>query len=174
MPRKIRASKDEETQTPLSQRPEFIIGMTFLAVVAAVIISVLIFRFIWRRKAARKTAALEKAAPESMGAEDDYARRLREEAQKAAAQKINKKLNKIIEETTGGSGPYPGYTHIMTYENGDQYDIFVKITLDGAGNEMKKAVVKKNYIPDDDYNWPPKQSWGIKGDTQAIEKHFSG
>ena len=50
MPRKIRASKDEETQPPLSQRPEFIIGMVFLGVVAAVIISVLIFRFIRRRK----------------------------------------------------------------------------------------------------------------------------
>ena len=50
MPRKIRASKDEETQPPLTQRPEFIIGMTFLAVVAAFIISVLIFRFIQRRK----------------------------------------------------------------------------------------------------------------------------
>ena len=50
MPRKIRASKDEETQPPLAQRPGFIIGMTFLGVVAAVIISVLIFRFIRRRK----------------------------------------------------------------------------------------------------------------------------
>ena len=53
MRRKIRASKDEETQPPLTQRPEFIIGMVFLAVVAAVIISVLIFRFIQRRKGPR-------------------------------------------------------------------------------------------------------------------------
>ena len=50
MPRKIRTSKDEETQPPLTQRPGFIIGMTFLGVVAAVIISVLIFRFIQRRR----------------------------------------------------------------------------------------------------------------------------
>ena len=61
MPRKIRASKDEETQPPLTQRPGFIIGMTFLAVVAAVIISVLIFRFIQRRKAASEAPASMKA-----------------------------------------------------------------------------------------------------------------
>ena len=53
MPRKIRASKDKETQPPLTQRPEFIIGMVFLGVVTAVIISVLIFTFIRLRKKKR-------------------------------------------------------------------------------------------------------------------------
>ena len=49
--KKIRASKDEQVQEdtlPLTQTPGFIIGMTFLGVVAAVLISVLIYRFIHR------------------------------------------------------------------------------------------------------------------------------
>ena len=50
--KKIRASKDEQLQEdtlPLTQRPEFIIGMTFLGVFVAFIISVLIYRFMFRK-----------------------------------------------------------------------------------------------------------------------------
>ena len=50
--KKIRASKDEQLQEdtlPLTQRPEFIIGMTFLGMYVVFIICVLIFYFIHRK-----------------------------------------------------------------------------------------------------------------------------
>lgn len=51
--RKVRASTDQQQlqadQPPVTQSPGFIIGMTFLGVIIAIIISVLIFRA-WAKK----------------------------------------------------------------------------------------------------------------------------
>lgn len=97
MPRRLRASKDDEAETSLFQDPRLIIGLYFVGIVLIIIICLLIYKFISDR--IHRTGALSSTTEATLPQQTKaYRQRERSRYYEEKVKKLGKKLQKGAEE----------------------------------------------------------------------------